>query len=298
MAPSGGASGRSTSSATQGAANARRQRQRSTTSYRSTKAAPAHGLISGRFAGPATPAAPVIGRSAGMAISPDAMKQVSRWTKIIHGGNHDPYHLSHSRPVLAVQSPEPWPDRMGEAASSGSGSQATGQGAATHGAPAVTRTPNPSPAGAVKPLPSPPPPPKSEICYASKAGACPLVWRLIVEGVDSLFKQGFLDGRGGFPVNWDSEVFYALTENNDVIGVICFTYQQWTGQYYISFGYVKSDERRSGVYRALFNRLVEHAKKNQISQIVGTVCVRNEVMIAAIQKLGRRHEMSTYVYDV
>jgi GNAT superfamily N-acetyltransferase len=98
-------------------------------------------------------------------------------------------------------------------------------------------------------------------------------------------------------INWDDEAILALV-NGDPAGVMSFSHIKWERVIWVKLGYVLPEFRRQGVYRAMWNRLVEIAQQRKVPEILGATSVRNAAMQKTMHRLGRTAFALQYRYKV
>lgn len=81
-----------------------------------------------------------------------------------------------------------------------------------------------------------------------------------------------------------------------VAGILIYQEQDWNAQLFVSEGFVRSDFRQRGVYRALWNELLAVAREKGWYRISGVTHVNNDEMQAVMKKLGRELMWLTYEY--
>lgn len=87
---------------------------------------------------------------------------------------------------------------------------------------------------------------------------------------------------------WENRAVVATDEDNVAIGIIVYTKQNWQKIYSIHIGYVLPGFRETGVYKSMWNALVQKAKEDKINEIVGTTKMENHQMRSAALALGRK----------
>ena len=100
-------------------------------------------------------------------------------------------------------------------------------------------------------------------------------------------------------LNWDLKAFYAEQAGSlRITGILLYEDLEWKNALHISLGYVIPNYRRAGIYRQLWNALVEKAREKGRGRILGTSHVRNETMRAVHEALGREPTFTLYEYRV
>lgn len=97
------------------------------------------------------------------------------------------------------------------------------------------------------------------------------------------------------PINHDQGAVVAFNSGNRVIGAIAYDRQEWCKTFWVTIGYVAPPARRAGLYRKLWERLVEEARAKEVLKISGGTAVGNTAMQAVMTRLGR--EQAYIVYD-
>lgn len=95
-------------------------------------------------------------------------------------------------------------------------------------------------------------------------------------------------------VAWDDQAMLAF-EDGVLIGIITFYFIEWRSEIAIKLGFVSEEHRNKGIYRLLWNALVEKAKELNAQSITGVTYVRNYTMRDVANKLGRE-EISINLY--
>ena len=82
------------------------------------------------------------------------------------------------------------------------------------------------------------------------------------------------------------------------VGVITFSHTKWVRQLDIHIGYVVPEHRGRGIYRAMWNRLVEEAQARDALVIWGNTHTDNAVMRATARALDRVERGVLLRFDV
>jgi len=78
------------------------------------------------------------------------------------------------------------------------------------------------------------------------------------------------DNVGVPPFTTDSEVIYAISKEGDIVGVL--TWDRMTdGAFNLTVVYVEPSSRRQGVFKAMVNKLIEIAKKDNTNRIIAAL---------------------------
>ena len=122
------------------------------------------------------------------------------------------------------------------------------------------------------------------------------VVQIATSGLAELIVQGLAD-----PVitilNYDDEALLARVEGVPA-GVLTFTHQKWDRSIFVKFGYVLRARRRQGIYRALWDKLVEIARERKVPEILGSTAVSNSAMQGVMARLGRTAFALQYRFKV
>ena len=125
-----------------------------------------------------------------------------------------------------------------------------------------------------------------KIEYNRRASYTP-AYGLLAEGWNELVQSGLVPEQTGLsPVAWDNEVFYAVSDEGDIVGVIAWAASQQSAVYEVKLAYVEPSSRRRGVFRALFDELAVRARKNNVVRIGSSVHAGNTVAKMAFEKAG------------
>jgi hypothetical protein len=101
------------------------------------------------------------------------------------------------------------------------------------------------------------------------------------------------------PFSWDNNAVMC-TDNGHEVGVIVWSEQKWCKSAYIIMGYVKPEFRRIGIYKLMWNNLVEHIKKNHpdLIKLEGGTHPKNMDMREVMHRLQRKATSYNYTYDL
>lgn len=94
----------------------------------------------------------------------------------------------------------------------------------------------------------------------------------------------------------DSSVFY-IKKKGDIIAFMFF-YATTENGFYISRSWVDPDYRRKGLYKKLWNAIVNLAAKEKRSYIQSSISTKNKAMRAAAKKRGSHEDMVVSIYTV
>lgn len=118
---------------------------------------------------------------------------------------------------------------------------------------------------------------------------------IAVEGWKSLLDSGLAEDV--VLLGWDHKAFVA-EEDGRPIGILCYQETDWRNELSITLGYVLPDCRERGIYRALWNALVEKAREKKCAAITGITSSENLRMQRVAEKLGRKQCSVTYRYSL
>lgn len=120
----------------------------------------------------------------------------------------------------------------------------------------------------------------------SHSAANTRAFALIAEGWNELVQSYLtLDFDGLCPVTPDCHVLYAVSTDEDLVGVLAWNLDEKRGVITIRLAYVEPSSRRRRVFTDLFNQLVEHARKRGVHSIRMVVHHENEAAKAALGKV-------------
>ncbi|WP_322883131.1 GNAT family N-acetyltransferase [Sinorhizobium medicae] len=118
-------------------------------------------------------------------------------------------------------------------------------------------------------------------------------WRLVAHAMVDLGERGFHGPRPAWPSS-KSPCMAAIDKDGKAIGLITYAGETiWT----IQLAYVSPEHRRKGIHTALFNALVDKAKKQgDIFSIETVTHVNNMAAQAAFEAQGRIKESINYSF--
>ncbi len=99
-------------------------------------------------------------------------------------------------------------------------------------------------------------------------------------------------------LSYDVEAIIASDENGNPIGFIAFKHEEWNASYDIHLAYVIEECRGKGYHSAMFNKLVELAKENDIDKITSSTSIDNIKAQRAFERQGRVAHGINYIYPV
>lgn len=82
------------------------------------------------------------------------------------------------------------------------------------------------------------------------------------------------------------------------VGVLVWQKLDWRSEAFVVLGYVRNSVRRHGIYRKLFNELVEKARELKLTRIAGTTHFDNAEMRAVASALGRRETSINTILEI
>lgn len=122
---------------------------------------------------------------------------------------------------------------------------------------------------------------------------------ILAEAWNELVQDGITpDGVGIPPINADSEVLYAISEDGDIVGVIAWDHNLDEDAYELTLAYVEPSSRRRGVFKELFAAMRERAYTNGVSRIVSKVPVTSPVALEVFDRVGGSQALITYEHQV
>ena len=111
---------------------------------------------------------------------------------------------------------------------------------------------------------------------------------LIAEGWHEMVQTGLTpDGDAVCPVTSESEVLYAISAEEDVVGVIAWSSDDKTGVARVALAYVEPSSRRKGVFKALLAELTKCAAARHLDKIALTVGLANKDAQAMLRHMDR-----------
>ena len=133
------------------------------------------------------------------------------------------------------------------------------------------------------------------VSFFENCGHSP-AWRLIPQAVLELDASGF-----GFhpyqPPVWNDPCLLCCDENGNAKGFLVYRYDQQRCTWFILLAYTAPNHRRSGVHTALFQALVERARKrDDILAIDSGTHALNTAAQAAFEAQGRKQVAVSYEY--
>lgn len=91
-------------------------------------------------------------------------------------------------------------------------------------------------------------------------------------------------------VNPEKGFYFVVKEKNEIIGelMITFEWSDWNNYetWWIQSAYVKSDYRRKGVFKKLYDKVIEEAKSKKVGALKLYVHSQNEKAIEVYEKIG------------
>jgi GNAT superfamily N-acetyltransferase len=133
-----------------------------------------------------------------------------------------------------------------------------------------------------------------EIVHYKKTNGSPAI-PILVKAWAELLEKGFISS--SVPVGAEHEVFAAKADGT-IVGVITFYKAEWHNCMWLQLGYVLPEYRNRGIYRKLWNHLVEHSKTQGVATIDGGVDINNTEMLKVAERLGRKAVSITVSYPL
>lgn len=136
-----------------------------------------------------------------------------------------------------------------------------------------------------------------KIEFFNDAGHSP-AWPLVPHAMIDIEKMGF-DFQPHVAPAWNDPCMAALDEQGKAIGFLIYRYDAMKSSWFIMLAWVPEEHRRKGVHTAMFNALVERAKKrNDILMIECGTHVNNRAAQAAFEHQGRKAYAVMYSYHL
>jgi GNAT superfamily N-acetyltransferase len=133
-----------------------------------------------------------------------------------------------------------------------------------------------------------------KIEYVQKIHGTPVL-PYIIDAYVTLRKAGNIEAMDA-PASGDEEAFFIQNRLKRIVGV-CSFYQDET-KFVVNMGYVSKEYRKKGYYAALWERLVEEARKRNIKFIMGYHKPGNKAILAFNERVGRRIKYVCSEYTV
>ncbi len=119
--------------------------------------------------------------------------------------------------------------------------------------------------------------------YASRTEA----FELISEGWHEAVQDGLTpDFVGVCPVGPTSEVVYAVSPDDDIVGVLAWNHDDPQGVFDVVLYYVEPTSRKQGVFKALFAAVYEHARKRGVRAVRIAIPSASGAHKSAVESLG------------
>jgi predicted acetyltransferase len=99
-------------------------------------------------------------------------------------------------------------------------------------------------------------------------------------------------------VHWEDKAVVTLHSDNNPIGIITYAKQDWQKLYSIKIGYVLPGFRKTGIYKSMWNALVEKAREDGMNEIIGTTKMENHQMRSTALALGRKEYGIILTYKI
>lgn len=118
---------------------------------------------------------------------------------------------------------------------------------------------------------------------------------IMTHAVNQLYELGYGPPEGASPFYYKDNIICARLVNR-IIGFIAYRYEKGDGTNWVMLGWVGELFRKQGVYRRLWNKLVEVSRKEGAARIAGSTHVDNKAMRQFYNKMGRveTHVQSYY----
>lgn len=121
---------------------------------------------------------------------------------------------------------------------------------------------------------------------------------MAIKACNEMIAEGYLDGLSVHPVvNSDQAIAAHDKDTHRLVGLLIFRNDE-DREISVGLGYVVPDHRRRGIYRMMWNELIQFAQENKLERIYSSTNVKNEPMIAFSKKAGRTLRSYNYVFYV
>lgn len=121
---------------------------------------------------------------------------------------------------------------------------------------------------------------------------------ILAEAWNEMVQDGYTpDNVGTPPIHHDTEVFYAVSKDGDIVGVLAWRNEVERDAYVVSIAYVEPSSRQQGIFREMFERLQERAYSKGVSKILSEVPI-NSPGIEAFKRVGATQLSITYEHRV
>lgn len=98
-------------------------------------------------------------------------------------------------------------------------------------------------------------------------------------------------------LGWDNNCIVA-TEGGEPVGIMVWIDQKHVRGIWLTLSYVVPRRRRQGIFRAMWEALVEKAREKNVVEIQSSTNVGNAPMRAAAAKVGRVEQQIQMVYRI
>lgn len=116
---------------------------------------------------------------------------------------------------------------------------------------------------------------------------------LVMEGMNELVQDGQALRPGlEIPVHRDDSAIYAVSDDGDDIGVICFRPKGVSLE--VTLGYVEPSSRRAKVMTRLWKELMKYAAEHHHRHVFVSATVNNEAGTNFLKKIGGQPDVVVY----
>ena len=136
-----------------------------------------------------------------------------------------------------------------------------------------------------------------EISEPTTVAECNGLARVMTFAMNTLFERGFGPSDGSSPWYYKDSAVVARDGGN-IVGFITYRYEKGEGTAWIMLGWVRDVYRRDGIYRKMWNKVVEALRKDGCKRIAGMTHINNEAMRAVYEKLGRVEKYISSYYNI
>ncbi len=136
--------------------------------------------------------------------------------------------------------------------------------------------------------------------YQSDSLASSPALPLIVQGWAQMLEKGMADPHSPNVVSSDHHVLWVedTQEANQVVAAMSYMNYQSSNTFWICVSYVRPEYRRLGLYKTMYSRLKQLARKGSYSSICSGVVESNTVMQETAQSTGRKKFYSVWKEDL
>lgn len=125
-----------------------------------------------------------------------------------------------------------------------------------------------------------------EICY-DRSAARTEAFAVLAEAWNETVQGGLTPDRDGLPpYEANSELIYAVSQDEDIVGVLVWTTLPQQSAFSVQLAYVEPSSRRRGVFKAMFEELRRRAARQGIERVLLPLTPQNVTGAAVAKRLG------------